>query len=459
MKNICGIIILFAICQVCHGTIIQVPQDYSTIQEAIGISSNNDTIFIANGTYNEDVNIDFFNDSLSIIGENPESTIVRGITNTITINDVGRCFISRLLISGNGDGIKITNSNGVVIRNCVIGGNSYFGVHLYYARTCTLDCNQICFNGMYLIKNSKNKTTLGLGNNCGVMVDNYSTNNIFLGNHIYSNCGSWHYGSGFNGYGVFIASNADSNKFIADTIRNNSGGDIGGAFDDPGCGYGVYVLKAKGIFFANCTIDSNNGGYNVDYGFSGTGNGIVLDSGATAIIGGDSLYSNRICDNNSVLNHNHNWNILNNTANDIIATYNYWGLEDTVSMRTRIFDHFLDSTKGYVIINPWVSGVENEKDKPINGLLLVLNNNYPNPFNNKTIIDYQIKKNTFVKLNIYNCLGNKIRNLVNSNQNTGKYSIVWDGKNDFGQKVACGLYFCSLGAANERTTKKIVMIK
>jgi flagellar hook assembly protein FlgD len=457
MKNAYSIIVLFAISQACFGKVLHVPQDYSTIQGAVGVSSNNDTISIANGTYNENIYIDFFNDSLFIIGESPESTIVQSDTNTISVNEVNKCFISKLRISGGGDGIEILNSKGVVIDNCIIRDNSCFGVHLYHAQLCTLNCNQICFNGSYLIKNPANKKSLGTGNNCGVMVDDNSTKNYFVGNHIHHNCGSWHYGSGFDGYGVFIASDADSNIFIADTLRNNSGGDIGGAFDNPGCGYGVYIANAKGIFFGNCTVDSNDGGYNVDYGFSGTGNGIVLDSGASAIIGGDGLYSNRICDNNSVLNHNNNWNIYNNTSNNIIATNNYWGLEDTASIRSRIFDHFQDSTKGYIIISPYISGVENDRFKTSNRL--VLGNIYPNPFNEKTRINYQIKNSTFVHLNIYNCLGNKIKTLINKNQTAGKYSVVWNGRNDSGFKVSTGTYFCSFETNGGRVTKKIVMIK
>jgi hypothetical protein len=55
-----------------------------------------------------------------------------------------------------------------------------------------------------------------------------------------------------------------------------------------------------------------------------------------------------------------------------------------------------------------------------------LEQNYPNPFNPSTNISFSIKESGFVKLSVYNILGEKIVDLINENLNFGKYSIVFD---------------------------------
>lgn len=89
----------------------------------------------------------------------------------------------------------------------------------------------------------------------------------------------------------------------------------------------------------------------------------------------------------------------------------------------------------------------------------VLWNNYPNPFNPTTNIKFAITQPAHVKLTIYNLLGQKIRTLVNSFQNTGEYSLVWDSKNELNNYVPSGIYLLSLAANNNQIQKKMVLIR
>lgn len=73
-----------------------------------------------------------------------------------------------------------------------------------------------------------------------------------------------------------------------------------------------------------------------------------------------------------------------------------------------------------------------------------LSQNYPNPFNPATTISYTISKDANVILNIYDVLGKKVRTLVNSQQKTGEYSIVWNAEDDYNNPVSSGLYFYRL---------------
>ncbi len=89
-----------------------------------------------------------------------------------------------------------------------------------------------------------------------------------------------------------------------------------------------------------------------------------------------------------------------------------------------------------------------------------LEQNYPNPFNPVTNISYHIPELSKVNLTIYDAMGKVVRTLVNTNQLSGDYSIVWNGKDDNGFNIASGAYFYKLTAGNNFTeTKRMVMIK
>jgi len=88
-----------------------------------------------------------------------------------------------------------------------------------------------------------------------------------------------------------------------------------------------------------------------------------------------------------------------------------------------------------------------------------LSQNFPNPFNPTTTITYSIPKSSQVELAIYNMAGQKVRTLVNTNQAASFYKVVWDGKNDFGQSVASGMYFYKLVAGNYSKVVKMNLIK
>jgi len=89
--------------------------------------------------------------------------------------------------------------------------------------------------------------------------------------------------------------------------------------------------------------------------------------------------------------------------------------------------------------------------------------NHPNPFNSVTTIQYTVssRQNRPVRttLKVYNILGKEVRELVNTNQSTGSYSISWDGKNNVGKEVASGMYFYQLLAGDSKQTKKLVLVK
>ncbi len=84
---------------------------------------------------------------------------------------------------------------------------------------------------------------------------------------------------------------------------------------------------------------------------------------------------------------------------------------------------------------------------------------YPTLFRNEIMIQYQIKEKGAVKLRIYDATGRMVYNQVNNNTKAGNYSIRWDGKDNFGKRLASGIYFFELVTPSEQYLKKLVRLK
>ncbi|RKU19584.1 hypothetical protein C6500_10465 [Candidatus Poribacteria bacterium] len=90
--------------------------------------------------------------------------------------------------------------------------------------------------------------------------------------------------------------------------------------------------------------------------------------------------------------------------------------------------------------------------------------NYPNPFNPETWIPYQLSEEADVTLTIYGTNGQLVRTLALGHQAAGIYhrkgrAAYWDGRNDFGERVASGLYFYTLTAGEFAATGKMLIMK
>ena len=88
-----------------------------------------------------------------------------------------------------------------------------------------------------------------------------------------------------------------------------------------------------------------------------------------------------------------------------------------------------------------------------------LKQNYPNPFNPDTQIVYHIPETSDVEINVYNSLGENIISLVRGEKSPGVYTVLWQGVNQFGQKVTSGLYICRMHAGKQVFYKKMVLLR
>jgi glucuronoarabinoxylan endo-1,4-beta-xylanase len=85
-----------------------------------------------------------------------------------------------------------------------------------------------------------------------------------------------------------------------------------------------------------------------------------------------------------------------------------------------------------------------------------LEQNYPNPFSSSTAIPYTLDKQTVVKVTVYDILGREIRTFTMGEQSAGAHGVIWDGKNNLGETVSTGVYFCRLQAKGETQIRKMV---
>ena len=131
-------------------------------------------------------------------------------------------------------------------------------------------------------------------------------------------------------------------------------------------------------------------------------------------------------------------------------TPGYAGLDNNTS-----FDRCLALSEPVEPDNGWVAL---DDDVLIPGEF-ALYNNYPNPFNPTTVLDYDIPENSFVNITVYDMMGRRVKTLVNANQSAGFKSVVWDATNFVGQPVATGLYMYTIVAGDFRQTKKMAFIK
>ena len=84
---------------------------------------------------------------------------------------------------------------------------------------------------------------------------------------------------------------------------------------------------------------------------------------------------------------------------------------------------------------------------------------YPNPFNPVTTLRYDLPEQATVNIIIYDMLGREVKTLVNTTQNAGFKSVIWDATNNQGNPVSAGVYLYQIRAGKFVQTKKVVLLK
>nr|MBN2277866.1 S8 family serine peptidase [candidate division Zixibacteria bacterium] len=88
-----------------------------------------------------------------------------------------------------------------------------------------------------------------------------------------------------------------------------------------------------------------------------------------------------------------------------------------------------------------------------------LSQNFPNPFNPFTNIDFTVPTADRVKVVVYNILGREVKILTDRIYPQGEYRLMWDGRDDSGKEVSSGFYFYSLTSGDKTEARKMLLLK
>ena len=84
---------------------------------------------------------------------------------------------------------------------------------------------------------------------------------------------------------------------------------------------------------------------------------------------------------------------------------------------------------------------------------------YPNPFNSQVTIDFALPNTSTVRIEIYDVMGHRVKELGGGKYQAGRYVAFWDGKGDDGRGCASGVYFVSIRTENANSTLKVLYLK
>ena len=131
------------------------------------------------------------------------------------------------------------------------------------------------------------------------------------------------------------------------------------------------------------------------------------------------------------------------------STMFYWHVDASDTGGTSDYSSAPSFTTGVVLLVNDLNAVPSRFE---------LSQNYQNPFNPSTKINYSLQQAGMVSLRVYNVLGQEVATLVNGRQEAGSYSVTFNS-NDVARSLSSGVYFYRLDAGSFVSTKKLILMK
>lgn len=240
---------------------------------------------------------------------------------------------------------------------------------------------------------------------------------------------------GTNNYRVYHSNNYGQSWGIQSTLAEQNS-------------YAISFWYTSGLTGGSTLYMSNNYGYNWSN----------ITSLGTNMFGGFVTFPVPV---ENTLNFGYSWYVRNDTKiYRAIGGFN-WEVEYTAPSGNYV--HISQPRNGFYLwavrnnggitrCSCYISGITQISGKvPVT---YFLKQNFPNPFNPQTNIDFDIPKKTFVKINVYDPTGRLVTNIINNEYNAGSYRVNWDASG-----YSSGVYFYSIITEEFVQTKKMMLVK
>jgi parallel beta-helix repeat protein len=333
---------------IANSNIIWVPDNFTSIQDAVNNATEGDTIFVEARTYYEHVVVE---KTLSLVGENTSTIVDGNKTGTVFYVTANNVTLRNFTIQNAEIGIWLWNSHYTNLTDNIITNNSY-GIFLSYSSNNIISANTLSSSNKYGIYSS------------------YSNNNA-LTNNIISN----------NGNGIYLWI-SENNAFTGNAISNNNNG--------------TYLERSDNNNFTSNVISNNQEGINLDSsGYnslihntfsSNNDNGIYIYHSTSNVVSDNTILnnsrgiyigdsSNNILSDNNASNNQHGI-YLYYSYNNIITSNNFTNnsygiLSDSSSNNEILHNNFINNTKSAnnnYSEDFWDNGVEGNYWSDYNGL-------------------------------------------------------------------------------------------
>jgi parallel beta-helix repeat protein len=178
-----------------------------SIQKAIDSAQMGDVIFVHKGTYSQQL---FVNKSLTLIGEDANTTIIEGVR----VHKAGGVKISGFTIRRSIHGIDLDDCDNITINGNIVTNNMQYGIFLVDSKNIIISGNIVLSNGdrgiylRYSSYNTVSNNTVSIHSEYGIFLF-YSDNNVIIDNTVSNN---W--------YGFYLVSSS-KNSVFGNTITNN----------------------------------------------------------------------------------------------------------------------------------------------------------------------------------------------------------------------------------------------
>ena len=259
------------------------------------------------------------------------------------------------------------------------------------------------------------------------------------------------------GYGTFPAPN---DGFAFCQIDVNQGGEEQGAqqmvvFSDYNNGDHAAGNLIESNVFQERTIEASDVGTVWSFAFQAKKGNIAGASTALAFI--------------KTLDPANGWATTNYIPVDMTSIPDTWGgyeltLEITSGLVGQLFQFgFSNTATGYegsgifydnIVFQP----IATTTDVPGAGAAL-LSQNFPNPFNPSTRIDFSLERDTRVDLAVFDLAGRRVASLSQGVLSAGEHHVIWDGRTDLGGSAPAGQYRYVLATPTVRTSRSMILLK